>query len=555
MGGAAGHMAHPFDLPSVNTGADLIDFFESASQFLAGGSASVKIDGVNVSFKLVNTPAGKQFAVDRGSTKPIDVEGITLDRISERWPEGHGMLSAVKTLLSIFNAALPKVTSELKELGMYDDPTVFMNTEYVLGKTNVTQYDKNFLAIHGLNQFYEKVNMRNNAFRPGITKPEHVPKGVPSIEVPYNKEVLQSFIDKVAPFAAEHGYEVYGDVPTETTGEVDFSSTLSSQFTVQMSEEQEETHSLGEWLRGAQNPRGQKVTVLTKDRNQKVIGALSKEIYLSVLNEVPLLNLIPEQPDIESAINGAIFYHATKMLGNDVLQQLTSPMGDVKNHEGIVLRSLPGYANVPVKITGEFILGGMQTSFREHKELNEQRAVKVYPAEWNVLARQKERDGWVKRFHEQFQKEREKEFYENPFFMPPEGFEASTSFPESFDEWMDQERYKETWPGMKVTQSPFGSEDPVQIEYRWLPKAHEIPCDPTTQSCPPPEPRAAEEEVQRDPNWRKVGGGAIHTPYGWTTARRPVYPSEGGAIDPFATKPKPITLPVREQVEPEEMLD
>ena len=33
MGGAAGHMNHPFDLSWVNTGDDLIDFFERAKTF------------------------------------------------------------------------------------------------------------------------------------------------------------------------------------------------------------------------------------------------------------------------------------------------------------------------------------------------------------------------------------------------------------------------------------------------------------------------------------------------------------------------------------------
>ena len=28
MGGAAGHMAHPFDLPTVRNGKDLIKFFD-----------------------------------------------------------------------------------------------------------------------------------------------------------------------------------------------------------------------------------------------------------------------------------------------------------------------------------------------------------------------------------------------------------------------------------------------------------------------------------------------------------------------------------------------
>ena len=54
MGGAAGHMAHPFDLGSVKTGNDLIDIFNKAAAYVEDqGAGSVKIDGVNVSFKLV----------------------------------------------------------------------------------------------------------------------------------------------------------------------------------------------------------------------------------------------------------------------------------------------------------------------------------------------------------------------------------------------------------------------------------------------------------------------------------------------------------------------
>ena len=56
MGGAAGHMAHPFDLPAVRNGKDLIKFFDEASEYLADNESSVKIDGVNVSFKLVDGP-------------------------------------------------------------------------------------------------------------------------------------------------------------------------------------------------------------------------------------------------------------------------------------------------------------------------------------------------------------------------------------------------------------------------------------------------------------------------------------------------------------------
>ena len=77
MGGAAGHMRHPYDLQRVQSGADLVGIFEDLRSYatMSAQDINVKIDGVNVSFKLV----GGEFAVDRGSTKPIDVAGVTLN--------------------------------------------------------------------------------------------------------------------------------------------------------------------------------------------------------------------------------------------------------------------------------------------------------------------------------------------------------------------------------------------------------------------------------------------------------------------------------------------
>ena len=85
---------------------------------------------------------------------------------------------------------------------MWDDPNKFLNTEYVEGTTNVTQYDNNFLAIHGLNQFYEKTaksgpNKGNH--RPGLERPmvwdpkkkKEVPLPDPSREIAYDHAVME----------------------------------------------------------------------------------------------------------------------------------------------------------------------------------------------------------------------------------------------------------------------------------------------------------------------------------------------------------------------------
>tara|TARA_R100001224_G_C4010757_1_gene146054 strand:- start:332 stop:1372 length:1041 start_codon:yes stop_codon:yes gene_type:complete len=46
-------------------------------------------------------------------------------------------------------------------------------------------------------------------------------------------------------------------------------------------------------------------------------------------------------------------------------------MGDVMNHEGVVLRDEKMFGPNPVKITGEFILGGMGSAFQDDTSLNE----------------------------------------------------------------------------------------------------------------------------------------------------------------------------------------
>ena len=68
-GGAAGHMAHPFDVDSVHTGNDLIDVFKKSTAWLEKGQGALKIDGVNASVRLVTVDNKKQFVLDRGSNK------------------------------------------------------------------------------------------------------------------------------------------------------------------------------------------------------------------------------------------------------------------------------------------------------------------------------------------------------------------------------------------------------------------------------------------------------------------------------------------------------
>jgi len=142
------------------------------------------------------------------------------------------------------------------------------------------------------------------------------------------------------------------------------------------------------------NPGGERVTIRYADGSTKKIGALSKEVYINALNEVPFVELFPNREDLKTAISGAVFYHATRVLGNDVLGALGSALGPASSHEGVVLRDIPGAENIPVKITGEFILGGMSSGFRENlqRTIKEQknsvdRIIAIYPGRFQPMGR------------------------------------------------------------------------------------------------------------------------------------------------------------------------
>jgi len=194
MGGAAGHMAHPFDCREVRNGKDLVNFYvktvESIPEFqelggLEGGNpASLKLDGVNASFRLkkTNDPAGFRFVFDRGATSDksavgkVDFDGITPDNALERFknPE-HGMIQVVNLMSKMLNHDLDKLRPYVEALGIFEEGIgpegVFFDAEFYSNEDpqrqikpikNVTQYNQSFIAIHGLKDFFieEKTSKR-----------------------------------------------------------------------------------------------------------------------------------------------------------------------------------------------------------------------------------------------------------------------------------------------------------------------------------------------------------------------------------------------------------
>jgi len=353
-GGAAGHMAHPFDLPFVRTGKDLIKLFDKVKLSLENIPAVVKIDGVNCSIKLVvNSDGSMEFGLDRGSNNPLDVKGVTIDDLESRFSQGHGFLTVGKTVLEIFNKALPIITDDLKKLKMLKNKNLIFNMEYVEGSTNVVGYTENFLAIHGINEIYEfKSPVRGSISRK-------------TREIGYDKRALEDLIIKINPIAERFNFKVYSSVEATVKTDINFASVLNSDFTVHYTSEHVVKKSLRTWLEKCANPIGTSVKMV----NGKKVDAVNKNLYLSILNGTPVADLVEDGKDEQNnvAVCGAVIYHATRLLGAAVLNAMTSSIGDLETQEGIVIRD-PKISSVPFKITGEFIVRGMASPFKREDD-------------------------------------------------------------------------------------------------------------------------------------------------------------------------------------------
>ena len=341
-GGAGGHMAHPFDISSVNTGKDLVRVFVQSEDYLTRKPASVKIDGVNASIRFIELDGKRQFVMDRGSNKELDVKGITkADLVARFGNPTHGMIKIGGTVLDIFNQSIPDITPQLKSLGLWNNPNIMFNIEYVAGSTNVLSYNKNFLAIHGLLEIMQ------------VTPTKRATN-----EIPFNKKAMQDLLNNLAPTASEFGYEVLGSVPTTLEDEPDFDSVLNKTYTISINGKKE-TKSLSAWLKQAKNPKD----TMIKTKDGKTIGALSKQVLMNIRKGMDVSDFVADPKNYQVAINGYIFYLATMELGNAVLEVLNSPLGKVSEHEGIVIRD-PKIYNKPFKITGRFIVKGLESQFK-----------------------------------------------------------------------------------------------------------------------------------------------------------------------------------------------
>ena len=393
-GGGGGHMNHPFDLPGIDNGKQLYNIFERSVKHIKAKSAATKLDGVNVSVRLVKGPQGLEWAMDRGSMKLIDLDGITLNRLEERFPpqisenpttgevdeQVHGMVKAGQIVLTILNNSLKDTEKEIKKLKLdkiLDGKSAFyLNAEFIeSGGTNVVNYGKNFIAFHGVNKF--KHVTKNPATGNSVNRRE-------GREVAFNQDAFESFVNKVQLHSRDQNFDTHGVIGVEFTREPAFQSVLDTRIEIDFSPSESETKTLDTWLFNAKNPHDTKIKMHGKN-----VKAMEKKVYQFVIGnnnktDTPLSEAF-EPNDIKTAIDAAIFWHATRLLGKEVNESLatvhneTIPVG-----EGIVIRDLPsgktnlvGGKRVPItmpvfKITGDFIISGLQSTFGESLDVDSQ---------------------------------------------------------------------------------------------------------------------------------------------------------------------------------------
>ena len=328
-GGAGGHMDHPFDFTS--NGKQLLDVFVKTIETLKKGTGSVKIDGVNASIRLVDG----QFVMDRGSAKPFDVQGMRPSDLAKRFEPGHGFIKIGSKVINIFDDAIPSTQSELKKLGLLDNPNILLNLEYIEGQTNVVEYGDigNFLAIHGLKEIKPK-----NFGKDGQVKSRE------AFEIPHDKDAMQSYTNKLNVVANKYGFKVLGSVGTTFKAEPNLSKPLSEKVTL-YPDDRPVTHTLADWLKTV------KIEIPLITREKFIAASKSKNIGADFAGQ-----------DIKKIINDTIVYIATIKLGDEILKNATSEIGNLEKHEGIVIRD-PKIYGKPYKITGSFIINNLQSVF------------------------------------------------------------------------------------------------------------------------------------------------------------------------------------------------
>jgi hypothetical protein len=152
-GGAAGHMAHPYDDHSLSFG----DVKEIIARALGGyldieAAVTEKTDGQNIQVTYKNNQIG--FARNKGTViNPMSVQEIQ-DKFGGRGPISDAFGNAAEDLAEAFNRVDPETLN-----GIFKNGRVFANMEIIYPATkNVISYDVAVLQFHNLVEYDEAGN-------------------------------------------------------------------------------------------------------------------------------------------------------------------------------------------------------------------------------------------------------------------------------------------------------------------------------------------------------------------------------------------------------------
>lgn len=349
--GAGGHMLYPFELQTVSTGSDLIDIFYKSIDSLKNSPAAVKLDGINVSVRLIDLNGEKTFVIDRGSNKVLDAEGVTIDKLKERFGEGHGMIEIGTKVLNIFNNAIGQTKPMLKKLGLWDDPNKLFNIEYIENGINVTEYASNYIAIHNIRQI-ERKNNRTVTY-----------------EISYDEKAFLEYVNTLNEVSTRFGFNIVGSVPAVLKGTPNLNKVLGKSISIKAGNRTIEG-TLGSLLSNLQIPDNTISNIKTSDG--KRISPLNKSLVNDVIfNEVPLEEVVVNPSDFDTCIAGIIVNTFLILAGDEILKNMSSSIGDMSKQEGVIIRD-PNVSQVPFKIVGSFILRSLKSRFKKGgNKLNE----------------------------------------------------------------------------------------------------------------------------------------------------------------------------------------
>jgi hypothetical protein len=153
-GGAAGHMAHPYDDHSLSFG----DVKEIIARSLGGrldieAAVTEKTDGQNIQVTYKNGAIG--FARNKGTViNPMSVQEIQ-EKFGGRGPISDAFGNAAEDLAEAFTRVNPQTLN-----GIFKNGRVFANMEIIYPATkNVISYDVAVLQFHNLVEYDEQGNI------------------------------------------------------------------------------------------------------------------------------------------------------------------------------------------------------------------------------------------------------------------------------------------------------------------------------------------------------------------------------------------------------------